>query len=47
MVETILLYSRLLFQATHILVTEELPVTAFGFPMPILPEEEFSLPWEK
>jgi hypothetical protein len=35
-----------LFQATHILVTDELPVTAFGHRVPILAEQDFSLPWE-
>ena len=33
------------FQATHIMVTEELPVSAFGQRVPVLPEQDFSLPW--
>lgn len=31
--------------ATHIMVAEDLPVTAFGYPVPILQKQGFSLPW--
>ena len=31
--------------ATHIHVSEKLPVNAFGFCVPVIPKQDFSLPW--
>lgn len=31
--------------ATHVQVSEKLPVNAFGFSVPMIPQQEFSLPW--
>ena len=31
--------------ATHVHVAEKLPVNAFGFCVPIMPQQDFSLPW--
>lgn len=33
--------------ATHIQVSEKLPVNAFGYSVPMLPKQDFSLPWLK